>query len=44
MPVKAPSDLNGEEGSLVTQDNSGLGIAEIPITTSNIGSQVDILA
>ena len=44
MPVKAPSDLNGEEGSLVTQDNSGLAIAENQITTSNIGSQVDILA
>ena len=44
MPVKAPSDLSGEEGSLVTQDNSGLEIAENPITTSNIGSQVDILA
>ena len=44
MPVKAPSDLNGEEGSLVTQDNSGLTIAESPKTTSNIGSQVDILA
>ena len=44
MPVKAPSNLNGEEGSLVTQDNSGSAIAENPITTSDIGRQVDILA
>ena len=44
MPVKAPSDVNGEEGSVVTQDNSGLAIAESPIKTSNIGNQVDILA
>ena len=35
MPVKAPSDLNGEEGNLVTQDNSGSAIPENPITTSN---------
>ena len=44
MPVKAPSDLNGEEGNLVTQDNSGSAIPENPITTSNIGRQLDILA
>jgi len=44
MPVKAPSDLSGEEGSLVRQNNSGSAIAENPITKSNIGSQVDILA
>jgi hypothetical protein len=43
MPVKAPSDLNGEEGSVVTQDNSGSAIAESSITTSDIGRQVDIL-
>ena len=44
MPVQAPSDLSREEGSVVTQDNSGLAIAESAITTSNIGNQVDILA
>ena len=44
MPVKTPSDLNGEEGSVVTQDKSDSAIAESPIITSNIGRQVDILA
>ena len=44
MPVKAPSDLNGEEGSVVTQDNSGSAIAENRITKSDIGNQVDVLA
>jgi len=43
MPVKAPSDLNGEEGSVVKQNKSGSAIAESPITTSDIGRQVDIL-
>ena len=44
MPVKAPSDLNGEEGSVVTQDNSSSATVENLITKSDIGSQVDVLA
>jgi hypothetical protein len=39
-PVQASSDLGGEEGSVVTQDNSGSANAQ----TSGTGSQVDVVA
>ena len=41
-PVQASSELGGEEGSVVTQDNSGSANAQTP--KSGSGSQVDILA
>ena len=44
MPVQAPSDLNGEEGSVVTQENPGSALIENSIKKSDIGSQVDVLA
>ena len=41
-PVQASSELGGEEGSVVTQDNSGSANAQTP--KSGSGGQVDILA
>ena len=41
-PVQAPSDLGGEEGSVVTQDNSGSANAQT--SESGSGGQVDVLA
>ena len=41
-PVQASSELGGEEGSVVTQDNSGSANAQTPKSES--GGQVDILA
>ena len=41
-PVQASSELGGEEGSVVTQDNSGSANAQT--TKSGSGSQVDVLA
>ena len=39
-PVQASSDLGGEEGSVVSQDNSGSANAR----TSGSGGQVDVVA
>ena len=41
-PVQAPSDLSGEEGSVVTQDNSDSANAQT--SESGSGGQVDVLA
>ena len=41
-PVQASSELGGEEGSVVTQDNSRSANAQTPKSQS--GGQVDILA
>ena len=41
-PIQASSELGGEEGSVVTQDNSGSAKAQTPKSRSD--SQVDILA
>ena len=41
-PVQASGELGGEEGSVVTQDNSGSANAQTP--KSGSGGQVDILA
>ncbi len=41
-PVQASSDLGGEEGSVVTQDNSGSANAQT--SESGSGGQVDVLA
>ena len=41
-PVQASSELGGEEGSVVIQDNSGLPNAQTP--KSGSGVQVDVLA
>jgi hypothetical protein len=41
-PVQASSKLGGEEGSVVTQDNSGSANAQT--TKSGSGGQVDVLA
>jgi hypothetical protein len=41
-PVQASSELGREEGSVVTQDNSGTANAQTTKTRS--GSQVDVLA
>ena len=41
-PVQASSELVGEEGSLVTQDNSGSANAQT--SESGSGGQVDVLA
>ena len=41
-PVQASSELGGEEGSVVTQDNSGSANAQTP--KSGSGVQVDVLA
>ena len=43
-PVQAPSDLGGEEGSVVTQDNSGSANTQGSATESESGGQVDVLA
>tara|TARA_B100000686_G_C15966520_1_gene560591 strand:+ start:229 stop:480 length:252 start_codon:yes stop_codon:yes gene_type:complete len=43
-PVKAPSNLNGEEGGLIKQDNSDSTITKSSITKPKLGSQVDVLA
>ncbi|MEK9627893.1 MAG: hypothetical protein VW455_02630 [Nitrospinota bacterium] len=43
-PVQAPSDLGGEEGSVVTQDNSSSANAQGSSTESETGGQVDVLA
>ncbi|MBC8284118.1 MAG: hypothetical protein H8E32_09910 [Nitrospinae bacterium] len=43
-PVQAPSDTGGEEGSVVTQDNSGSANAQSSSTESDTGGQVDVLA
>jgi len=41
-PVQASSELGGEEGSVVTQDNSGSANAQTP--KSGSGDKVDVLA
>ena len=41
-PVQSSSELGGEEGSVVTQDNSGSANAQTPKPGS--GGQVDVLA
>jgi len=41
-PVQASSDLGGEEGSVVTQDNSGSANAQT--SESGSGGQVDVIA
>jgi hypothetical protein len=41
-PVQAPSELGGEEGSVVNQDNSGS--ANALTHKSKSGGQVDVLA
>jgi hypothetical protein len=41
-PVQASSELGGEEGSVVTQDNSGS--ANTKTSESGSGGQVDVLA
>jgi hypothetical protein len=41
-PVQASSELGGEEGSVVNQDNSGSANAQTPKSRS--GVQVDLLA
>jgi hypothetical protein len=41
-PVQASSDLGGEEGSVVTQDNSASTNAQA--SDSGSGSQVDVVA
>jgi hypothetical protein len=41
-PVQASSDLGGEEGSVVTQDNSGSTSAQT--SESGSGGQVDVVA
>jgi hypothetical protein len=41
-PVQASSDLGGEEGSVVTQDNSGSANAQT--SESGSGGQVDVVA
>ena len=41
-PVQASSELGGEEGSVVTQDNSGSANAQT--SESGSGGQVDVLA
>ena len=43
-PVQAPSDLGGEESSIVTQDNSSSTNKQDSITESESGSQIDVLA
>ena len=41
-PVQASSDLGGEEGSVVSQDNSGSANAQT--SESGSGGQVDVVA
>jgi len=41
-PIQASSELGGEEGSVVTQDNSGSANAQTP--KSGSGDKVDVLA
>ena len=41
-PIQASSELGGEEGSIVTQDNSGSANPQTP--KSGSGDQVDVLA
>ena len=41
-PVQAPSDLGGEEGSVVVQDNSSS--ANVQTSESGSGEQVDVVA
>ena len=41
-PVQASSDLGGEEGGVVSQDNSGSANAQT--SESGSGGQVDVLA
>ena len=41
-PVQAPSELGGEEGSVVNQDNSGS--ANALTHKSESGGQIDVLA
>ena len=43
-PVQASSDLGGEEGSVVVQDNSSSANAQGSATESGSGGQVDVLA
>ena len=43
-PLLAPSDLSGEEGSVVNQDNSSSTNIKRSATDSESGSQVDVLA
>lgn len=43
-PAQAPSGSGGEEGSVVTQDNSSSTNAQGSSTESGSGGQVDVLA
>ena len=44
LPARAPSDLGGKEGSVVTQDNSSSTNTQEPVAESESGSQLDVLA
>ena len=43
-PVQAPSDLDGKEGSVVTQDNSSSKNIQESVIESESGGQIDLLA